>query len=182
MEFFPGHQRRMRWGYGTGIEPGPSAARTLCGLFMEGQMTQPQVSQASKAPETVSAGVSKVQITFLGGTRSVDLPGKGANVLDLTDEGKISFCDLNAKEQVARKMKIEETRASGIQIAQTIFWSEVSRKFGAVIRCVGCGVPCRKWTSDLHQSHTCLVCGIKAKRAKVSLKRAEKRAESRSDS
>lgn len=109
------------------------------------------------------------------------LPGSGPNTIDLSDEGEMIFVDLTSKTQVARREKLAETRALGLHVADLCFFSDLAKKYGAVIRCLGCGTPVRKWTSDLHQSHTCDSCGVKAKRAKSKAKRAAKSSEAKSE-
>ena len=102
--------------------------------------------------------------------------------LDLSDEGAVSFCDVTAKEQAPRRLKLEEHKDNALQ--NVLLWVQPtgqSGKYAAVISCDGCKAPVRRFTSDLHQARHCLVCGIKAKRSKVALKRAEKRAETRGE-
>lgn len=152
-------------------------------------MTEKTQGTGASAPTTVQAGTqpktAKLTLTTSGGkTREVQVPkgffNSDAVELNLADEGAVTVCDVAAKEQAARRMKLEEHKDNALQ--NVLLWVQPegsSGKYAAVISCEGCKAPVRRFTSDLHQARHCLVCGIKAKRGKVAAKRAEKRAESR---
>lgn len=143
-------------------------------------MSGTQVNAAG-TPAAVQAG-TQIRITHSRGVILASLAIAAGlshgeiNEIDLTDEGDITFVDLSAKSELPRKMKIDAVRASGVIIADCAFYSETHRKYGTIIRCEMCGVPTRKYTSDLHQSRTCAGCAVKAKRARTSEKRKEKSA------
>lgn len=132
-------------------------------------------------PAAVQAG-TQIRITHNKGTvlaalaLVASLPQGSVNEIDITDEGDITFVDLTAKTELPRRTKIDAVRANGTVIADCAFYSETHRKYGTIIRCEMCGVPTRKYTSDLHQSKTCSGCAVKAKRARTSAKRKEKTA------
>ena len=136
-----------------------------------------QVKDAQVAQVTAGTGFTVKHAK--GELKIATLTGNGPNNIDLTDEGDLIFVDLTNKVQVARREKLTETRSLGLHVAELCFFSDVAKKYGAVIRCIGCGTPVRKWTSDLHQSHTCDSCGIKAKRSKSKAKRAAKSSETK---
>lgn len=112
------------------------------------------------------------------------LAGKGPQEIDLRAEGPIVFVDLTVKDQAERAEKLKETREKNptLSIANAVFYSETHKKYAAILRCVGVGgkntcptnAVVRKWTSDLHQSHRCDACGVKAKRMKSKGKRSAK--------
>ena len=151
-------------------------------------MKDTTTNSGTAAPAQVEAGTKTAKLTLIlgGKPREFKVPvgffRSDAETLDLSDEGAVTVCDHKAKEQAARRLKLEEHADNALQ--SVLLWVQPlgqSGKYAAVIACDGCKMPVRRFTSDLHQARHCLVCGIKAKRAKVALKRQEKRAESRGE-
>lgn len=134
-----------------------------------------QVSQGAIA--VVGALIALTVKTNKGDVTLPNLPGTGGDTLDLTEEGDVMFVDPNVKGQAPRKEKIREAREDrGLTCSDVAFYSEASKKYGLIIRCLGCGVPTRKWTSDIHQSHRCDTCTAKFKKATSKAKRSAMKA------
>lgn len=101
-----------------------------------------------------------------------------------TEEGVITFADVNHKDQAGRRDKLlnpKDLDVAGLAKEPSrlhpaiLFFSDSAQKYGGVVACPGpaVGTACptgaysRKWTSDMHQSERCHGCGTKAKRAKA---------------
>ena len=134
------------------------------------------IKTTSGTVPSVTAGTTAKTFTIktVAGSRSVaeSLPlFPAGKVVDLTDEGPLTFVDVAEKGQVERKMKLEETpRAHRV----VLFFSKTEKKYGGLVACRMCGDAVRKWTSDMHQSFYCGGCTVKAKRAASKAKRAAK--------
>lgn len=127
---------------------------------------------SSTAIPAIAAALALTVLTTKGEVQLPGLPGEGGNTLDLREEGDVTFVDPNAKGQANRKEKIREAREDWkLTTIDVAFYSEASKKYGLIIRCLGCGVPVRKWTSDIHQSHRCDACTAKHKKATNKAKR-----------
>lgn len=132
--------------------------------------------------EAGSNRVAMVTITYLdkdgveqiAETALPELDGKAnGNEIDLREEGRLNVVDLSDKKQKDRKLKLQETRDEhGMTVAEWCAFSIEAKKFVAIIRCKATGEPCRKYTSDLHQSFYSDAAASKAKRERLKAKRA----------
>lgn len=137
-----------------------------------------------------ATGVAQVEAGTTQGTFRVVTPSgafrefppsglfKAGGELQLgAEEGEVTFVDVAHKDQTERRMKLEDPKGDG-SVSRfhqgVLFFSPVSKKYGGICACSDCGVPVRKWTSDMHQSERCAGCGVKAKRKSAKSKRAAK--------
>jgi hypothetical protein len=143
----------------------------------------------------VRAGTTQPVATFrviaLNGTfreyPATPLFKAGVDVQLGEEEGEVIFVDVNDPKQLAKKLKLENPKdvspeelklhPSRVHPSVLFFAGKIgssSGKYGGLVACEDCPAEIRKWTSDMHQSGRCMVCGIKAKRKHASAKRAAK--------
>jgi hypothetical protein len=144
-----------------------------------------QVDGDTGTVPVVTAGTTQktFRVVALDGT-SRDFPASdlfkaGTEVKLGDEEGVVIFVDVNDKKQVERKLKLADPKGDGSASRchpSVLFFSETAKKYGGLVACLDCSMPVRKWTSDMHQSGRCLLCGIRAHRAHAKAKRAAKAA------
>lgn len=137
-----------------------------------------QVNDATGTVPVVSSGVATVRVLHDGG--EMVYPAQeplfpGGMEIDLRGEGELTFVDVNAKGNAARREKLKDPKGDGTPSRlhfSILFFSPTEKKYGGVCACALCGTGVRKWTSDMHQSFYDDACKAKAKKAAGKAARA----------